>query len=275
MNMQFRALSALAVSSLAFALVGATSVPNLPLPSNAAMIFNPGSGDFAGFRIVVEPSGSAVAVDGAGRASSELQPDVVQKFFNDLAAAGPLSALSSGSCGSATPDTQTTTVEVNSAVVVTWRGQRSPALTCVSDPRAVKILLDATEIQHALYVQAYRKRTMIAYGSSYPAGTYRPSGFSYYSGSGFYIDRFSVDRFDAGLTRSNGPYGSVPTSSQVFTSLLSGSPFTSLPAGSLPLANPFTSSPYSSLPTVIPYSSGPYAASPFVSAPYSSTGTSR
>ncbi|HXN09493.1 MAG TPA: hypothetical protein VN860_07495, partial [Candidatus Acidoferrales bacterium] len=104
MNRFYLVLSSFAVSAAAFVLMGADKPAAAPAPTiahNAAMISNPGNGDYAGFRILVEPSGKAAAVDGAGRAASELQPDIVQAFFADLAAAGPLDKLPTGDCASA------------------------------------------------------------------------------------------------------------------------------------------------------------------------------
>ncbi len=74
MNRLPRVLSFFAVSIIAFTLVGAehassSLAPTLTIARNAAVISNPGSGDYAGFLIVVEPNGKAQAVDGAGRAA--------------------------------------------------------------------------------------------------------------------------------------------------------------------------------------------------------------
>lgn len=248
------------------------------MPRNAASISTAGNGDYAGFFIVVEPSGRAGAIDGAGRAASELSSDVVQRFFADLAAAGPLDKLATGDCSTAKSDIPSTSVEVNAPIVIAWNGQRTAALACVTDPRAVKIVLDATAIQRALYVQAYRKRVTAGYGTglAYASG-YRGNGG--YDSSRFYIPRFQNEsftfknysndggfyfsKFDSGVQRSNGPWSSGPTSSQVFTNLPYSSPFTGLPASSIPFTSPYSSGPYSSLPGASPFGASPYSESPF------------
>jgi hypothetical protein len=288
MNRLPKLFSSVAVSAIAFALMGAYTpgspyVPNISMAHDSAMIFNPGGGDYAGFRIVVEPSGGAAAVDGAGRATSELQPDVVQKFFADLASASPLDKLAVGDCASTKPDATSTSVEVNAAIVITWNGQHTPSLSCVTDPRAVKIVLDATAIQHALYVQAYRKRTMMGYASVYAySGTahYQNSG---YTGEHFYaprfqndpftftnfsMDNFSFSNFSTGIQQSAGPYSSLPAAGQVFTSLPFSSLSSGLPSASIPFTSPYSSGPYTSLGSGDnPFSSGPFSSSPFTSGP--------
>jgi len=284
MNRLSMVLSFCAVSAVAFTLMGAgthgvKTAPGPTLIHNAAMISTPGNGDYAGFRIVVEPNGKAAAVDGAGRASNELAPDIVQAFFADLAGAGPLDKLPTGDCSSATSGVPSTSVEVNAPIVITWNGQHTDALACVTDPRAVKIVLDATTIQRALYVQAYRKRVTVGYGTGYTYGSGYQRNEGYDSSSGLYIPRFQNDaftfknfstdgfyfsNFDSGLQRSNGPWGSGPTSSQVFTNLPYSNPFSGLPGGSMPFANPYSSAPYSSgLGSATPFGPSPYSSTPF------------
>jgi len=276
-----------AVSAVAFMLMGAGThgVKTAPAPTlihNAAMISTPGNGDYAGFQIVVEPNGKAAAVDGAGRASNELAPDVVQAFFADLAGAGPLDKLPAGECSSAASRVPSTSVEVNAPIVIWWNGQHTAALACVTDSRAVKIVLDATTIQRALYVQAYRKRVTVGYGTGYTygGGYQRNAG---YDSSGFYISRFQNDRFnfknfstdgfyfsnfDSGFQRSNGPWGSGPSSSQVFTNLPYSSPMSGLPASNIPFANPYTSAPYSSGYGIdSPFGPSPYSSGSFSNGP--------
>jgi hypothetical protein len=248
------------------------------MPPNAATISTPGNGDYAGFFIVVEPNGRAGAIDGAGRAANELSSDIVQTFFADLAGAGPLDKLLTGDCSNAKSDIPSTSVEVNAPIVIAWHGQHTAALACVTDPRAVKIVLDATAIQRAMYVQAYRKRVTVGYGTGLAYGSgYRGNGG--YDSSRFYIPRFQNEsfsfknysndggfyftKFDSGVTRSNGPWGAAPTSSQVFTNLPYSSPFTGLPSGSIPFTSPYSSGPYSSLPAASPFGASPYSESPF------------
>ena len=281
MNRIPRVLFFFSVLVVTFTLVGASSASPAPMPTqtiahDAAVISNPGSGDYAGFLIVVEPNGRAQAVDGAGRASSELQQNIVQTFFADLADAGRLDKLPTGGCSTANSGEPSTSVEVNAPIVITWSGQHTGALACVTDPRAIKILLDATTIQRALYVQAYRKRVTVGYGTGYSASGYqRNTG---YDNSHFYIPRFQNDaftftnfstggfyfsNFDSGLERSRGPWSSLPSSTQVFTNLPYSSPFSGLPSGNIPVASPYSSAPYTSLGSVSSFGAGPYSSGPF------------
>lgn len=299
MDRHGRPLALVFVSALAFALMGAdynalpSGVPALPASPGSASIYNPGSGDFAGFRIVVAPSGKAIAVDGAGRAQSMLQPDIVSKFFADLAAAGPLGALAASRCTAASPSEATPTVEVITPLTIGWRGQHTQPLACVGDPRAVKLLLDATTIQRALYVQAYRKRSTLAYGVygyggtvGYGAGGYGAgygaggSGFYFepysngsfsagrFSASGFQMDRFSMTPFDNGYRSSGLPWSSGNFTSPSFTSL----PYATLPSASyttsLQIANPYAASPFSGGPMgTSPYGSSFSSGLPTASGP--------
>jgi hypothetical protein len=291
------------VLALAVPLMGAygagySGVPDLPMSSGGAMIFNAGSADYAGYRIVVSPSGAALAVDGAGHASSELQTDITQKFFSDLAAAGPLDKLPAGEC-TTTSSTMGTTVEVNSAVVVSWNGKHTPALTCVSDPRAIRLLLDATTIQHALYVQAYRKRVIVRNGYPGP-GSYAYRGSQYNGSSGQYTsaagfnttdpynqgefhmqpfqnESFNYNQFSSENFQFDTFHNEYPQASGVFTTNLPGSsPFTSLPT-----ISPFNGTPYTNAPTLNPFAgygppstnisnTSPFSASPFNGSPFSS-----
>lgn len=272
--------SALCVCALGFFLLGAANapgVPGLPLPGNAAMIFNPGTGDYSGFRIVVQPDGRAISIDGAGHGSSQLESDVVQKFFADLSAASPLSDLKSAPCSSSAGDNAPTTVEVNSAIVITFKGQQSAALSCVTDPRAQRLLLDATQIQHSLYVAAYRKRNLLTYGTQYQAASqYAAQGYlsdyhfsfdNFYTGgfqnTPFSFSSFTMDHFTNGMSTVN-PFVGLP---------YSGSPYSSLPLASLPYASPYSGLPYGNPYVGAPYSSTAWGSSPFVSLPYASPST--
>lgn len=267
----------LAVSALAIAFLGASNVPTLPMPTNAAMIYNPGSGDYAGFRIVVTPDGRAISIDAAGHSSAQLQSDVVEKFFNDLASVGPLEQLSGRPCTSSADVNAPTTVEVNSSITISWRGQHSPALSCVTDSRAQRLLLDATQIQHALYVQAYRTRNLATYGTPYEgaAPTYvgyeSSSRFSFdnFYGGGFTNTPFSnghfyMDHFSNGLQYVN-PFTGSP---------YSGTPYTALPYAALPSASPFSGLPYSNPYNANPFSGSPYSGNPFSGSPFTSPYTS-
>lgn len=284
-----------AVSTAAFVLTGASSpdaalVPQISMPKGAAMIYNPGNGDYAGYRIVVTPTGEAAAIDGAGRTKNELQNRIATQFFSDLAAAGPLDKLPAGDCAAKTAGAATT-VEVNAAVVISWNGQETPPLSCVTDPAAVRLLLDATTIQHALYVQAYRKR-VIAYGpavvygrngvsygrSEYGGLTYRGTTGEYgqfmfqpFKNEGFGYDqfssgRFSFNNFDNEYPMANGVFQTTLPGSNPFISLPYTSPFNGNPYTSIPVVYPFQGAePTTNIQTSSPWSSSPANGSPFVS----------
>ena len=264
-------LCALAVLLLAPAFIGA-AVPVLPQPPNAAMIYNPGSGDYAGFRIVVNPDGRAIAIDGAGRTSAQLQSDLVDRFFADLGSAVPLAQLSAKPCGDEAGPNASTTVEVNAAITVSWKGQHSGPLRCATDVRAQKLLLDATEIQRALYVQAYRTRNLRGYGLGYAPSAqaaygnvpdYRVTFDQFYFGNfndqPLRFDNLTTDHFSSGMTFTNpftgSPFTGAPTTSLPTSSIGTSSPFVGLPG-----ANPFVglpgASPYSSQPSASPFSGG-------------------
>lgn len=284
-----------AVSTAAIVLLGASApssqfVPQLPMPKGAAMIYNAGNGDFAGYRIVVTPAGQAAAIDGAGRSTSELQGSVADQFFNDLATAGPLDKLPAGDCASRTTSAATT-VEVNAAVTITWNGQRTPSLTCVTDAAAVRLLLDATTIQHALYVQAYRKRVVangpsvvygpngVAYSRAGSGGGLAAYGMNAYNGQfqfqpfkneGFGYDQFSAGRFsfsnfDNEYPMANGVFQTNLPGSNPFVSIPYSSPFNGNPYASIPVVYPFQGAePTTNIETTSPWSSNPANGSPFV-----------
>lgn len=267
----------LAISALAGVFLGASNVPTLPVPTNAATIYNPGSGDYAGFRIVVSPDGRAISIDGAGHSSAQLQSDVVEKFFNDLASVGSLQQLSAKPCTSSADDNSPTTVEVNASITISWKGQHSPALSCATDPRAQRLLLDATQIQHALYVQAYRTRNLVTYGTPYAGSS--PAYVGYESSSRFSFDNFYTGGF-TNAPFSDGRFYMEHFSNGVqyvnpFTgSPYSGTPYTGLPYAALPSASPYSSLPFTNLPNASPFSGSVYSGNPFTGSPFTSPYTS-
>lgn len=258
-----RALSALFIVVLPLALLGAAGIPNLPASRQAVTILNPGTGDYLGFRIVVEPNGKVSAIDAAGRAVGYLSVAVTQTLFTDVASAAPLASLPASTC-SATASNDTT-IAVNAAITVSWNGQRSPLLLCATDPRAVKLVADATAIQRGLYVQAYRTRvgTMwsgasdggvlvgsnarsvnlggfgvssgfnnafggagFSNGSSFSNGQLN-SGGAFSSGSFSNSGAFSSSGFGVGGSLSNGTFAASPSSGSVNSgSFSSGGAFT-------------------------------------------------
>jgi hypothetical protein len=298
MNLTVKQVLPFAISALAIALLGASNVPNapnvpnLPIPTNGAMIYNPGTGDYSGFRIVVAPDGRAIAIDGAGHTATQLQSDVVAKFFSDLAAAGQLGQLSARPCSADV--NAPTTVEVNSSITITWKGQHSPALTCATDGPSQNLLLDATQIEHALYVQAYRSRNLVTYGlnsrqlaqygsaSRYGLSYRQAARYAFTSGGGgggayaafspdqfylprwqnqdlqFSMDQFYFENFNDGIGAASNPFGA--------------SPYTGAPTTTLERAYPTAAAPYASINYTSPWSP-PWTSTPFGSSPFTSLGT--
>jgi hypothetical protein len=184
-NRYSHAVMAAALVAASCALMGAGTLP--ATPSAAVTIYNPGDADFTGYAIAVEPSGHAWSLDGAGRSQSQLPFAVTQAFFTDLAAAGPLTALTAHPCAASRESAETNS-QVDPGIYLVWRGQHSPNLQCASDPRADRLLADAAAIAHAMYVQAYRVKSMVSGGGSpgsyqysYPASqpvNAAPSGYA-------------------------------------------------------------------------------------------------
>lgn len=275
MKRHIESLATVAVAALTVALMGASPSPAAPVPKDAVVIYNPGNGDYTGFRIVVEPSGQANAIDGAGQASKFLHADVVDRFFNDLSAAAPLAQPSGERCRTK-PETSDTGVEINTAVVIHWHGWNWSALTCASDARLVKLLADATTVQQALYVQAYRERPIYVYvGNHYNEGaSYGPSvsyaGPVYSNGAAYTADRseaFYLPRLSNGYSVMSNPYnGSLPGSYPSGTLPVS-SPYSGLPGSSMTFTNPYSGLPAGSITTTSPFTSGPYSSSPYSGGP--------
>jgi hypothetical protein len=269
------AVSGVVISALVLVLIGTGSaVAEAASPAAAtemsATIYNPGNDDYVGFRIVVGRDGQAAAVDGAGRASRLLQPDIIDRFFADLESAAPIAKRVDAGC---TPNNglQTTTIDLNNAVVISWGTRRWSGLTCTSDARAIKLLSDAIAIQRSLYVQVYRERLMARFsgnGGSYSGGAYSPqggyvvTGVSSGSGGGYGNSGLNLGSL------SMGGLGSGLTGTSPFNGSLSGSlPTTGLPSGSISGGLPGASLPGSSssgsLPSGSPYGGGPFSGGPY------------
>jgi hypothetical protein len=138
-----------------------TSVPLLPLPAGSVMIFSPGNADFIGYRIVLAPSGDAVAVDGAGRAQRPVAPQLAKTLFDDLAAAAPLSKLATTPC--------TPPPTVVAPLLITFANETTPNIGCNADPKEAMLLADVQAIAHALYVTNYRSRMVSHFVTGAPA----------------------------------------------------------------------------------------------------------
>jgi hypothetical protein len=165
-----KSLFAAALAAFLFALVGVADASGTQPAPGSATISNPGGRDFSGFMIVVEPSGRAWALDGAGHSNGQLQGPLTQMLFADLAAAGPLARLPDRDC--------------DQALLIGWNGQRSSNLQCSADPRSIKLISDIAAIQRVLYVQSYRVaiiqgNTSNAYAAApaqHVGGAYVPTG---------------------------------------------------------------------------------------------------
>jgi hypothetical protein len=118
----------------------------LQAAADTAVILNSGSTNRAGFRIEVERSGQAefTSTPRRGQAAEQVRrkvPDaLIQRFYADLEAAQPLSALSAEHCAKSVSFGTTTTVEVGS--------ERTPDISCPNarDPNTKALMRDVDEI---------------------------------------------------------------------------------------------------------------------------------
>lgn len=118
--------------------------PYLPVPVGAAVILNTGSTNAAGYRIVVQPSGSVEYVAASRRATAIIADRLAAKFFSDLKAAGPLQELETTPCMKS--------VSFGTSLFVWWEHGRSPDLSCSSDEHARTLQADASQIAAALHL---------------------------------------------------------------------------------------------------------------------------
>ncbi len=226
----FFAIIALAV--LPLTLMGAATSPQIQVPKGAAIIYNPGNGDYTGFLILVDHNGRAWAADGAGRGFGQLQPALTQMLFTDLAAAGP-ARLPVRVCASTQPDLAGTSIWVNAPNAAS--AGRAPSLECGSDAHSEKVVADTSLIQHALYVHAYRIRrapelyagTASSYAGNGSGGSYARQGSSAAPtfGYGFYGDSGLAGGFNGGGYGSfnNTSFGNGLNASGNFNSTSFGS----------------------------------------------------
>lgn len=120
--------------------------PYLPVPRGAAVILNTGSTNASGYRIVVARDGRSEYVAGSGHRSAAIPKDVAAKFFDALQSAAPLQDLPRVPCMKS--------ASFGASLFVWWRGQRSPDLTCVFDPRGKTLVVDASAIAGALHISS-------------------------------------------------------------------------------------------------------------------------
>lgn len=255
MKSRLAPLCGLLAPVLALTLIGAAPVPQLPVPKGSAVIFDPGSGDYSGFRIVVQPSGHAVSVDGAGRSSLDLQSDVSDQFFADLQNASHAQQSASVRCSTAA-------MPVSENVTIKWSGKAWSGLTCASDSQLLALASDARAIERALYVQTYRARPMYVYiGTNGPE--YAPQSGGIYGTTALYSTSTGYSMFSFNGGYGSNPYSAYPAGSPPSGALPTTSLTGSLPTASLTGTSPYTGFPSAGLPSGSPYTGGPFTSSPY------------
>jgi len=140
--------------AVALANVGFSKTPAyLPVSPGAAVILNSGSTNTTGYRIVVQPNGSAEFVAASARSRDRVPAALAKKFFEDLRAAGPLAALPPAACMKS--------ASFGTEVFVYWNHSRSPDVSCPSNAAGQVILKDALGIAAALHVGTGPRRPVI------------------------------------------------------------------------------------------------------------------
>jgi hypothetical protein len=137
-------LAALAMIAAASAASAATPVPYLPVPKGAAVILNTGSTNAAGYRIVLQRSGSTEYIWGAQRATANIDPSIAAKFFSDATRGMPLAQLHVVMCMKS--------ASFGSMTFVWWRGSRSRDLSCPGEANAQHLYDDALAVANALKI---------------------------------------------------------------------------------------------------------------------------
>jgi len=158
--------------SCAGLLLAALPLMAKPLPTKAVddtvTIENSGSTNTTGYQIVVDPKGQAsYRVTGAqpsaqndlSKAHAQAIPkELAAKFFKDLSAAGPLSALPvRHGMRSASFGTRTS---------ILYKGQQSPDLTFGGNENANALKADITEIIQTLHVSNTPRRPILLPGTA-------------------------------------------------------------------------------------------------------------
>ena len=249
-----RPLTVLALSGIAVLLLGAAA----PQRSDVT-ISNTGLGDYVGFHIVVHPDGHASAVDATGKASGELSDQLTSQFFADLRTATKAMQNAKPCAAAADTNGRVGYAAANAAISIAWQGHNWSSLACASDARLAALSSDASAIERALYVQAYRQRPMYVYiggatgyatgtsGVTYASTTY-PSTSGYSTSFGHYgtnpMGGYPSGSYPSGTLPTTSLSGGLPTGSLSGTSPYSSLPTSSLPSGSLPSSSVFTSLPY-------------------------------
>jgi len=112
-----------------------TSVRRAPVaftPStDAALIENSGSTNFAGFKIALEPNGSALIGEPSGVRRATVSRATAKWFFSHIAADGPLERVAVTHC--------LKPVSFGSTTTVAWKGHVTPDLSCGGGPAATEL----------------------------------------------------------------------------------------------------------------------------------------
>jgi len=135
-------LAAAALIAAASSASAAAPVPYLPVPKDAAVILNTGSTNAAGYRIVMQRSGSAEYTWGPHRASTTIDRSLATKFFADANSGMPLSKLAVAPCMKS--------ASFGTSTFVWWREQRSPDLSCPTGTTSSHLSDDALAVAKAL-----------------------------------------------------------------------------------------------------------------------------
>ena len=104
----------------------------IPTAAGEALIVDSGSTNRAGYRLRVYADGTTALQQGDAALRKHVPPALVQRFFADLRAAGPLDALPRAACMKS--------ASFGSSTYVAYRGKMSPDLTCPSASRAERAL---------------------------------------------------------------------------------------------------------------------------------------
>jgi hypothetical protein len=114
----------------------------IPTAAGEALIVNSGSTNSAGYRLRVYADGTTALQQADAAVRKHVPLELVNRFFADLRAAGPLDALPHGSCMKST--------SFGSSTMVAYRGKISPDVSCPSASPAERALaVDATALASA------------------------------------------------------------------------------------------------------------------------------
>ena len=114
----------------------------IPTAAGEALIVNSGSTNSAGYRLRVYADGTTALQQGDAAIRKHVPLALVERFFADLRAAGPLDALPRTACMKS--------ASFGSSTQVAYRGKTSPDVSCPSASPAERALaVDATALASA------------------------------------------------------------------------------------------------------------------------------